>query len=408
MELYFGYFPSTCSDRPTAAAGPVFSNLCMTHANATRQFTSNPHPMNTNRRDTDALPGVLIPGPSKRPTRRRWLTKGLVICTWLYFAATLAVWALLWWGADHWWFPTVMLFGPGWLYPLPFIALAPAAALTRHRLLWVLTATAIIVVGPLMGFCVPWARWVAPTRASLRVLTCNVKGKCTDNTALEELIDTTRPDIVALQGCWAEVRIHWPVGWQVRQKEGLLIASRYRLRDRGTGHYWSPPGQWRHLDLFHCTVEAPEGDIDFCSVHLISPHEGIEAVIDRQTLLRPSKGPVLAAGIDERRQESEDGQRWIRQWSQLPILAGDFNMPTASAIYRRYWAEYRNAFSNAGLGFGYTEWPRIRGISWGIRIDHVLTGSEWRCRSCWVGPDVGSDHLPLIVDLASDSRRDSQ
>ena len=81
-------------------------------------------------------------------------------------------------------------------------------------------------------------------------------------------------------------------------------------------------------------------------------------------------------------------------------------MPTDSCIYRRDWNDYRSAFSGAGLGFGYTERVRVRGLSWGVRIDHVLTGSSWRCRSCRVGADVGSDHLPLVADLVGDSHGD--
>ena len=92
-----------------------------------------------------------------------------------------------------------------------------------------------------------------------------------------------------------------------------------------------------------------------------SPHDGLSAVLDRQTVLRPSDSAALAAEIEQRRQESEDAQRSVGGFSASPILAGDFNLPADSAIYRRYWSEYRDAFSEAGLGFGYTEWPRMRG-----------------------------------------------
>ena len=142
-----------------------------------------------------------------------------------------------------------------------------------------------------------------------------------------------------------------------------------------------------------------ERDIDFFSTHLLSPRDGLGVVLDRQTLLRPSEGPALTADIKQRSQESEDAESWVRRLSTSPILAGDFNMPTDSSIYRRDWAKYRNAFSDAGLGCGYTEWPRIRGFSWGVRIDHILTAGSWRPRRCWVGPDIGSDHLPLVADL---------
>jgi endonuclease/exonuclease/phosphatase (EEP) superfamily protein YafD len=82
------------------------------------------------------------------------------------------------------------------------------------------------------------------------------------------------------------------------------------------------------------------------------------------------------------------------------ILAGDFNMPTESAIYRTFWAAYANAFSDAGWGFGYTEWPGMRRLPFGIRIDHILAGPGWHPLRCWVGPNIGSDHLPLIAELA--------
>ena len=90
--------------------------------------------------------------------RRRWPSTAVAVCTWLYVAAVLVVWLLLRFAGDRWWFATVMLFGPRWLCAVPLAALVPAAALFRRRMLWVLGATAIVVVGPIMGLCLPWAR----------------------------------------------------------------------------------------------------------------------------------------------------------------------------------------------------------------------------------------------------------
>ena len=41
----------------------------------------------------------------------------------------------------------------------------------------------------------------------------------------------------------------------------------------------------------------------------------------------------------------------------------------------------------------------VHGISVRVRIDHVLTGAGLVPRVCEVGPDVGSDHLPVIADV---------
>ena len=341
------------------------------------------------------------PGNSSPPaTRQRILSAVVAACAWGYATAVLAVWLLLWLGGDRWWFATMILFGPRWLCALPLAVLAPAAVLLRRRSLWVLAAGAVVVFVPVMGFCFPWGWLTAGDGPSLRVLTSSLKGHCYNNRKLEELIVGARPDIVALQSCWGPVHVRWPAGWHVCEEGELVVASRFPLRRDGADHRWQRPGHGPHPDMLHCIVESPAGDVNFYSVHLQSPHEGLSTVLDRETVLRPSRSTVLAAEIDQRRRESESAREVVAPPSESPILAGDFNLPADSAIYRQCWADYHDAFSEAGLGFGYTEWPRVPAISFGVRIDHVLTGAGWRCRRCWVGPDVGSDHLPLLAELS--------
>lgn len=77
------------------------------------------------------------------------------------------------------------------------------------------------------------------------------------------------------------------------------------------------------------------------------------------------------------------------------ILAGDFNTPGESAIFRDAWHGFRDCFNVAGWGLGYT----FYGGKTAVRIDHVLINRDWRCRSCRIGPDVGSPHRPVLADL---------
>jgi len=125
-------------------------------------------------------------------------TAAFRLLVWSYVALLPVAWLLLDVGGDRWWLATVMLFGPRWVYALPLIFLVPVAAIWRRRLLWPLAAGALAVLGPIMGLCLPWARLIAPHGPRLRVLTCNVKGHSHDNAALNELIRTAAPDIVAL------------------------------------------------------------------------------------------------------------------------------------------------------------------------------------------------------------------
>jgi hypothetical protein len=55
----------------------------------------------------------------------------------------------------------------------------------------------------------------------------------------------------------------------------------------------------------------------------------------------------------------------------------------------------RFGYEDAGWGYGYTRPSRY---PW-FRIDHILASPEWVFTRCWVGPDLGSDHLPLIAEV---------
>jgi vancomycin resistance protein VanJ len=66
-----------------------------------------------------------------------------------------------------------------------------------------------------------------------------------------------------------------------------------------------------------------------------------------------------------------------------------------SAFYKERWRGYGNAFSDCGLGYGYTKYEK----RYGIRIDHVLYDRAWRCLTAQVDPGLGGDHRPVIADL---------
>ena len=259
------------------------------------------------------------------------LAGGLRILVWLYLALVLAVWLLLALGGDRWWLATVMLFGPRWVYGLPLALLVPAAAVWRRRLLWPLAAAAIVAVGPIMGLCLPWARLAAPQGPTLRVLTCNLKGRCHDNAVLNDLIRTAAPDIVALQGCWAEARVAWPEGWHVCQEGEMLVASRYPLSEIPRLPQVSPgenggeaASNWR-LRMLGCLVAAPQGDLAFCTVHPESPHQSISRLLSRDTVLRPSQSGQMATEIERRWLDSAELSQWLQERDGVQIIAGDLN-----------------------------------------------------------------------------------
>ncbi len=337
----------------------------------------------------------------------RWVGIVVAAAVWAYLVVILVVWGLLHFGGDRWWFATLMLFGPRWPYALPLLVLVPAAALRRPRLLWGLALTAVCLLGPISGLCVPWGTVVGSVPPDVRVLSCNVGGPLVDPEAFRDLIEKTKPDVVVLQECSHGNELSWPSNWHVERQGQLMIASRWpiRLVESHVNHH--PPGPWPPTNAVHCVIDRPQRPFGLVGVHLRSPGHALQTVLDRQTLISRRRSHVLTQNIAYRRQESKATSQWIDGLRDRPsIIVGDFNMPADSAIYRHCWGKYTNAFSSAGFGFGHTKHSPTSGWSYGARIDHILTGPGWRAVRCWVGPDVGSDHLPVLADIALEPSAD--
>lgn len=80
----------------------------------------------------------------------------------------------------------------------------------------------------------------------------------------------------------------------------------------------------------------------------------------------------------------------------LPLLlCGDFNSTPHNWSFQRLAAGRRDAFRDAGRGWGATYHAQLPFA----RIDHVLIGPEWESLSARVYPSSISDHRPLLVRL---------
>jgi endonuclease/exonuclease/phosphatase (EEP) superfamily protein YafD len=302
------------------------------------------------------------------------------------------LWVLLQW-ADLWWPASVFLFAPRWLCALPLLVFSPAVwLLRRNGLLVPLGLAAVVIAGPVMGLCVPWRTLLSSSPGPrLRVLTCNLHGsEAVAPHRLEALVQESGADVVALQE-WPEAgasSLGTGPGWHRHVTPRLFLASRFPIRqvnDLGLDSY-GPKGSVTRYDL-----ETPIGVVHFFSLHLASPRDGIY-----ETIHENRKGPAeVSANIARRWQQSEYVARHADGLQGPVLLAGDFNTPPESAIFRRVWGAYSDAFTAAGWGWGYT----FAGGKTQVRIDHVLAGKGWHCDHSWVGPQVGSPHRPVLADL---------
>jgi vancomycin resistance protein VanJ len=133
------------------------------------------------------------------------------------------------------------------------------------------------------------------------------------------------------------------------------------------------------------TIQAPERELQIAVAHPPPPRLHITGLRPR-THVHAQIGRLLDLIADD---------------TPLIIL-GDFNMMRIQEQYRRVATSgLTDAFRAAGVGRGVT-WP-VRYGGWRLipvlRLDYIWLSPEIRPRTARVGPDAGSDHLPVIADL---------
>jgi endonuclease/exonuclease/phosphatase family metal-dependent hydrolase len=307
-----------------------------------------------------------------------------------YAAIVLICAAVLRFAGDSSCIGTLFLFFPRWILGVPLLPLAFISSIFARRLLWIQILASALFLIPWMGFCCSIRNGSTDRNATPRItiLTCNIQGNASDE-RLRQVIVGFSPDVVMLQECPASlVKKLFDDTWNVRHEHQLCIASRFKITD------WSvlsreTYGGWG-IVASRISVAVAGVDCDFVNVHLSTARSGLEAVRHRGLFGLSD----LAASTAQRRVESHGVAAWA--FSDRPlVIAGDFNTPVESQIYLRDWGRYTNGFSRTGWGLGRTKFTRWHGI----RIDHVLVNSRWRVDTCRIGPDIGSDHRPVIAAL---------
>lgn len=330
-----------------------------------------------------------------------------VACIAYLIFAVLALMIMYLWG-DQWWPATLLLFGPRWLLGVPMIFLLPLACWRKPYLVVLLVLAAGIVFIPFMGFQYSFENPYKSNKKIVRVLSCNIGGENFNNEKLSILINNIKVDIVTLQESYNNIEINLSSNWNKAYNGSMTIFSRFPLETHTPIEDIHTPHTWPRQCLQPYIISTPWGKIHFNTVHLPSPRFGLQEVLHKKTLISPSESKLLISDTEHRRSVSEKVNKVIELQTLPSIIAGDFNMPVESTIYRSHWNNYKNAFTETGSGYGWTFRDSLHGVPIDIRIDHILTGNGAKPLICEVGPDVGSDHRPIIADIEIEFPRNTE
>ena len=282
-------------------------------------------------------------------------------------------------GQLHWLLEITTHFRPH--YGLLLLACAAIYALARRpRWAGVFAVFAMLDIDVLIPRFIPHDR--APADAPhLKLLIANVQTENRNHAALLDLITRERPDVIALlevNNTWltamAPLAQSHPHVVRVARSDnfGIAVFSRLPLSDIQT--------------LYLSAAEVPSIRTTLTLANS-----------NRVTLLATHPlPPGSAEGQRLRDEQLAQIAGWSASAPLSAIVLGDLNCAPWSPSFRRLLTD--GALADTGYGIAPT-WP----VSpWYLRIplDHCLTTRALSIVEHRIGPDIGSDHFPIIVTLA--------
>ncbi len=110
------------------------------------------------------------------------------------------------------------------------------------------------------------------------------------------------------------------------------------------------------------------------------------------------RSPLVNADANDRNEQLGALARFISSQPGATILLGDLNATPWSPFFRDLLAKTGLRDSRKGYGLQPT-WPVGFPPLW-IPIDHCLVSSNVVVHHREIGPDIGSDHYPVLIDFS--------
>ncbi|MHA3771209.1 endonuclease/exonuclease/phosphatase family protein [Verrucomicrobiota bacterium sgz303538] len=234
---------------------------------------------------------------------------------------------------------------------------------------------------------VPWYldsshKEAGPDAKPIRVMVANVLTSNRNSAALLTLVATESPDLLALQ----EIDDYWAGELEVLKQKFPYSKIIPRSDNFGIG-----------LWCRHPLVMAEEVILSDAEVPSILAQVKIADQVISILTTHPLP-PASKEGFEVRNEQLAATATLIRQSSAPTILLGDLNVTMWSPYYSKFARD--SGLVNARRGFGILPtWPTQLPIL-KIPLDHCLVSPSIAVKGVRTGKAIGSDHLPLIADLA--------
>lgn len=249
---------------------------------------------------------------------------------------------------------------------------------------WLLPVLVVIgFVGyPIYGYYVPAAKPVQ-TNAAFRLMNVNVLKQNEHYVLLGKAIQKYQPDILALQEpdqAWLKALSpylkSYPYQKLIPQDNNFGIALYSKIP---VSHVEE---KWFGKDYLGVKFPSILAELTWANRHF--------SVLVTHPL--PPSG-----GFEVRNSQLLDIASQKAQWGENVIVTGDLNISQWSPFFQKFLK--RSNLLDTQRGFGVQPSWMVDSVLFAIPIDHVLVSPKFRVINRQIGPDIGSDHRPVIVDL---------
>ncbi len=297
-------------------------------------------------------------------------------------ALAVAAWSVLSFFGELWWtFDLAANFRPHFAVALVVMALFLVLA-GRRRSAFIIGLVGLVNAAVVVPLFIAPSVSGEPIGETLSVMTFNVNGLNDTYDDVVAYIAAEQPDVVFLH----EATFLWEDALNAADLPYRVETGRVEPLDFGTMALIPQTAEFR---TFGFATSAPR------AVEVVLDVEGNEVRILGSHPLSPST---------EERARLRDAQLgFARDWSAesvgRTIVAGDLNATPWSSSFRRLIANAGLHNSQRGYGLELT-FPSDASPIVRVSIDHVLHSDGFRVVDRRLGPALGSDHFPVVVDLA--------
>jgi endonuclease/exonuclease/phosphatase (EEP) superfamily protein YafD len=261
------------------------------------------------------------------------------------------------------------------------------ACLFNREPVWAIAAAMGVAIN--LAAIVPWyagRKKITGKRSGRRrvkLILANVNHR---NTASERFIAFAQkhtPDVLVVQ----EVNERWRESLQALHS--LYPFTKELPKGGGSGM-----ALYSRFPFERLTSAFPEGDARPC----ILARMDIDGATFSILSIRP-RTPILNDRYKSRNELLAAAADCLRDRPAPKVCVGDLNITPWSPYYRGFVK--RTKLVNVRKGFGLLpSWPAFLFFKWlMLPLDHCLVSDDIRVKNARTGEPIGSDHLPLMVEL---------